>query len=466
MSALETATRIRHRQQSSRDAVEATFARIDALNPELGAVVIQDRERALAAAEAADRRAVHGDELPPFHGVPMTIKEQYAVRGWKTTLGIPELADNVAAESEDLVRKLEALGFIIVGKTNVPTGLSDHQTFNPLYGRTNHPLDPSLTPGGSSGGSAAALAAGITEVELGSDIAGSLRVPAHFCGVYSHKPTHGLLTTHLPSAHRPEDMATPGPMATDPAVLSAILPALTGDSARNEPPARLRPARLTRLDQFRVGVWSNDARAPVLAEYAEKIERFADRLAEAGCRVDREVRPANDAALAARTGLTLMFAVMSGYAPPHVVADIAGRRDAYDPEDGRAAACRARGFGLSHLEWHRLDEQRWRDAAAWDELFDSVDLMLLPVYIDAAFAHDTSEPADDRTLVIDGRTRRHDDSFFWIMQAHPAGLPATTMPIGTLSDGRPVGIQIIARRHEDLTALRFAELVTPLSTDS
>ena len=458
MSVLETAARIRGGEQSAQEAVEALFERLDALNSGLNAVVVHDRGRARAHAEAADARAAAGRPLPPFHGVPITIKEQYDVEGWPTTLGLPPMKGHRATQTEPLVERLEALGFIIAGKTNVALALSDHQSFNPIYGRTNHPLHPELTPGGSSGGSAAAVAAGITGFELGSDIGGSLRVPAHFCGIYSHKPTHGLVPTKGPLGVGPVDMATAGPMADDPAVLAAVLPHLSGDT----PPASLRPPRPTRLDEFRVGIWATDDRAPVLAEYAAAIEALARRLTDAGCVVDSEIRPTRDPAAAAATGLTLMFAALSPSMPPPVVAELAATQSAYALDDGDVAACRARGCGLSHLQWHALDEQRWRDAADWDALLQRVDVMLLPVFIDAAFAHDPSEPAGSRTLTIDGRVRRQSESFFWIMQAHPAGLPATTMPIGTLADGRPVGVQVIARRHEDLTALRFAALASAL----
>lgn len=467
MSIFETADQIRRGSLTATDAVEAMFERIDEHNPRLNAVVVADRDRARQLAGHADERRRAGDETRPFDGVPITVKEQFNVAGWATTLGMPALADNVAARNDEVIDRLEALGFIVVGKTNVPFALSDHQTFNPLFGRTVHPFDDRLTPGGSSGGAAAALASGITDLELGSDIGGSLRVPAHFCGVYSHKPTHGLINWCMPGTATHEDVATPGPMATDPRALTAVLGHLVGDRDRNVAPSPLAPPTIgDDLAGVRVGVWADDDRCPISAEYRATIEAFADRLAAAGCSVDGAIRPDNDAGAAAATGQALMWGALSANLPTKVIDIYGVDWQDHDPDDWSFVACRARGLGVPHHRWHELDDRRWRDAAAWRRLFEQVDVMVLPVHLDGAFEHDPSDPAEARTLDVNGQTRIQLEAFFWLMQAHPAGFPATTVPVGATSDGRPLGVQVIADRHRDTTSLRFAELVHDLDLGS
>lgn len=456
MSISETAHRIRTGASSVEEVMEGFIATLKAHNAAINAVVVFDEERARVLAQEA--AAVPADARGPYHGVPITIKEQYDVAGWPTTLGLPDLKDTIAQANEPLVQRLIDLGFIIAGKTNVPVALSDHQTANPLYGLTQSPVDPGLTPGGSSGGSAAALAAGITDLELGSDIGGSLRVPAHFSGVCSHKPTYGLLTTRMPFTLAMEDLATPGPMARDIATLEALLPELIGDPLTFRPALPLQRCDKERLSEFRVALWSDDERCPIASDYKALIDRFAQRLAQAGATVDPGARPDHDAAQAAAVGQRLMWAALSAAMPPPMIAQYADATAGAGDGDWSLETCRAQGLAASHVDWHRWDAMRCRTRSSWNALLSAFDVMIMPIHLDGAFAHDLDRPLEHRVITVDGTQRKQMDAFFWIMQAHPEGLPATTLPIGTLPDGRPAAVQIAARSYGDRTALRFAAL--------
>lgn len=463
LSAMELASAIRNRRIGSLEATYHFIDRIQAERERLNAIVVEDFDRALRAAREADHALSHGVEPRPLHGVPMTVKEQFDVEGLRTTLGLPHLADAPFATRDDaIVSSLRTAGAVILGKSNVPPGLSDHQTFNPIYGLTRNPWDPNLTAGGSSGGSAVAVAAGLSACEVGSDIGGSLRVPAAFCGVFSHKPTWGLLPSHALGCARPGDFSTPGPMArraTDLAPMLHVL--LQRDGALRDLPSLPSPVPRT-LAQYRVAVWADDSRAPVQADISSAIEQFALELERVGAMVNHSARPAADAIECARLGQTLMWAELAGAMPPEMVDGYATKASRFDPEDWSLEACRARGLALTHWQFLQLEERRMQLRAAWNRFFDDYDVLLAPVHISTAFPHDTSEPFSDRSLQVEGRVRPQWDSFFWIMQGHAFYLPATTMPIGLDRSGRPIGIQVITRERHDLMSIRFSELAACL----
>jgi amidase len=196
-SATELARKIRDKEISSRELTDYYIGRIERFDGDLNAVIVRDFQGARDAADAADAALAKGESLGPLHGVPMTIKESYDIAGTPTTWGIPQFKDNIATTDSDTVAKYKAAGAHFMGKTNVPLQLADFQSYNDIYGTTNNPWNTQRIPGGSSGGSAAALAAGMTGLESGSDIGGSIRNPAHFCGVYGHKPTWGVVPAWL-----------------------------------------------------------------------------------------------------------------------------------------------------------------------------------------------------------------------------------------------------------------------------
>src|SRR6185295_14087725 len=219
-TARETADAVRKKHISAGELVSTTLERIDRHNPKLNAIVWQDRDEALARARRADDALARGNVVGALHGVPVTIKESFAYLGSPNTWGLPSLEDAISPRTAVAVERLESAGAIVVGKTNVPVMLGDWQSYNPIYGTTNNPWDLTRTPGGSTGGGAAALAAGLGCLTIGSDLAGSIRIPAHFCGVYGHKPTLGLVSMagFQPgpwdgSPGYPMDLSVAGPLA-------------------------------------------------------------------------------------------------------------------------------------------------------------------------------------------------------------------------------------------------------------
>ncbi|MDG2278986.1 MAG: amidase family protein, partial [Pseudomonadales bacterium] len=232
-SATELAAAIKAKDISSLELTELYIARVEQYDDQINAVVVRDFERGREAAKAADDALARDEDLGPLHGVPMTIKEAYDIEGLPTTWGIPEYQDNIASSDAESVRRLKGAGAVFFGKTNVPLNLGDFQSFNDIYGQTNNPWDLTRTPGGSSGGSAAALAAGLTGLEAGSDIGGSIRNPAHFCGIYGHKPTWGIVPDEghaLPGGYAPPDIAVVGPMARSAEDLALSMDIVAGAS--------------------------------------------------------------------------------------------------------------------------------------------------------------------------------------------------------------------------------------------
>jgi amidase len=272
-SATALAAAIRAREIGSRELLEHYLKRIERHNPALNAIIVSDLHRAKQRADEADVALARGESWGPLHGLPMTVKESFDVIGLPTTWGLTELKDNIPTANALAVDRLLAAGAVIFGKTNVPVLLADSQSYNPVYGTTNNPWDTSRTPGGSSGGAAAALAAGLTGLELGSDIGGSIRNPAHYCGVFGHKPTYGIAP--------PRGQALRGSVAASD--ISVI-----GPLARSAEDLALALDIIARPDPVEAVGWRLDLAAPrgeALADY-----RIAVMLDDPNCEVDREVQ--------------------------------------------------------------------------------------------------------------------------------------------------------------------------------
>src|SRR6516225_8865506 len=294
-SAVEIARLIREREVRATEALEHFLARVEKYNPNLNAVIWLDVGRARERAKAADAALAKGEVWGPLHGVPMTIKESYNVAGSPTTWGDPKLANNVTETSALAAQRLEKAGAVLFGKTNVPLMLADHQSYNAVYGTTNNPWDVSRTPGGSSGGSAAALAAGLTGLEAGSDIGGSIRIPAHYCGVFGLKPTWGVVAPHgqaLPGSNAYADISVIGPMARSADDLEIALDAMAGPDEIDGAAWKvdLPACSAASLRELRVAVKLNDASGDVDSEYVDKLQNLADSLAKRGATV-KEIEP-------------------------------------------------------------------------------------------------------------------------------------------------------------------------------
>lgn len=416
--------------------------------------MVRDFDRALQAAKEADAARARGQE-EPLLGVPITVKESFNIAGLPTTWGIPPFAGFVPHEDAVAVARLKAAGAVILGKTNVPVALGDLQTYNPIYGTTNNPWDPARTPGGSSGGSAAALAAGFGAASLGSDIAGSLRVPAHFTGVYAHKSSFGLLPSrgHVAPPSPPldytRDLSVIGPMARGAGDLAVLMGILAH-------PAVLEPQRYNHLGGFRVLLLDDHPLIPTSAEVRAALDALAADLTAAGVSVSRHSDLLPDPVEAARVYMRLLLAsVAASYPSPAAPAHV-------DPADTSLAAERARGAVLGYRDWVATDAIRARHRAAWARLFGEFDVVLCPPSPTVAFPHDQSPDQWSRTIVIDGVNHAYPDQLVWAGIASAPGLPATVAPIARSHSGLPIGVQILGPLNEDLTPIRFAELLEQL----
>ncbi|MGA8400583.1 MAG: amidase family protein, partial [Stellaceae bacterium] len=267
-SATLLAADLRDRKIGCVELLDFFLARAERHNPKLNAIIVWQIDKARDRARAADEALAKGQRWGPLHGVPMTVKESFNLAGLPTTFGNPAWKDNVPAANSVVVDRLQNAGAVIFGKTNVPYMLSDSQSFNDIYGTTNNPWDVTCGPGGSSGGEAATLAAGLSALGAGSDIAGSLRNPAHYCGVYGHKPTWGLIPTRghaPPGVVTPTDISVVGPMARSADDLALALGILAGPDALQQAAWRVQfPAPRGRsLKDFRVAVWGSAPEAPI-----------------------------------------------------------------------------------------------------------------------------------------------------------------------------------------------------------
>jgi amidase len=398
----------------------------------------------------------------------MTVKESFDVAGLPTTWGIPPFRDYVPSKDALPVRRLREAGAVILGKTNVPLALGDLQTYNAIYGTTNNPWDLERTPGGSSGGSAAALAAGFGALSIGSDLSGSLRVPAHFCGVYAHKPTFGLLPSrgHAVPPEPPldygRDLTVIGPIARSAADLSRVLDVLAQPDSRGDGVAKrfeLPPPRWDRLADFRVLVLDSHPLMPSASDIRQAYRVLSAQLRSAGASVATESDRLPDLADEARMYMRLLLSSISGGVPEPAYQQARVAAATLDPADNSLAAERARGAALSHREWLAADALRARHRESWRMLFNEIDVVVCPPAPTTAFAHDHSPDQWRRTITFDGATHNYADQLVWAGPASASGLPSTVAPIGTSAEGLPIGVQIIGPRFEDRTTLRFAELL-------
>ncbi|MFC4065776.1 amidase [Actinoplanes subglobosus] len=453
---------------SAVELTTAAIARIERLDGDINAVCVPDFDRALAAAGAADAARSRG-ETGPVLGVPMTIKDSIDIAGLPTTWGFPMFKDHTAAVDAVAVARLKAAGAVILGKTNVPLGLGDFQSYNAIHGATNNPWDLARTPGGSSGGPAAALAAGFGALSMGSDIGGSLRVPAHFSGVYAHKPSVGLLPSrgHTFPGTRPlpdlgGDLGVIGPMArsaTDLAMMIRLLADPDDEGLGIAYRTALRPARHDDLGTFRVLVLGEHPLVPVSSEVRAAIDELAAGLEASGATVLRRTPHLPDLAEGARSYMRLLQSTLAATFPPAVYAAGQEAAAALDPSDTSLAAERTRGMVLSHRDWFAADRVRAAQRAQWAELFSHVDIVVAPVSSTAAFPHDHSEPMFRRTIAIDGVRHDYFDQLVWGGIATAPGLPSTAVPFTRTAQGLPIGLQLIGPLFEDHTPIRFAELL-------
>lgn len=449
---------LERRAIGAEELLDLHLARVDALNAPINAVIALDVDRARDAARQFDGQSA-GAGRGLLGGLPMTVKETWGAQGMRTTVGLPFLADNVSDEDSTPVARLRTEGAVIFGKTNVPIAGADHQTANPIYGLTRNPWDVSRTAGGSSGGAAAALAAGLTPLEVGSDIGGSIRIPAHMCGVFGHKGSYGLIPTlghvpPMPGVKAEPELAVAGPMARTAADLELGFDALTC-AGQTVPPSRRE-----RLADFRIALWTGDLPYAASAETRTAIDDLAQALAASGVTVSTTARPDFDPMVSLETYIRSLFSIVLGGQPFRV--DAAERATLGDDALWYADVLEqcASGSGPS---WQALRDSRAMLKAAWESFFRAWDVIVCPVFPTTAFEHDlTGEGIGaqlHRRRQVDGENHVYLSQLSWPGLATVADLPATVVPVPRRAGQLPLGLQLIGPFMEDRTPIRLAALL-------
>ncbi|MDP6343398.1 MAG: amidase [Alphaproteobacteria bacterium] len=462
--AVEQARLIREGKLGAVELLEGHLARYERHNPALNAIIFTQVDKAMARAREADKAMAKGEVWGPLHGLSMTIKDSYDWVGAPSTWGIPEMAENYPERDSVAVRRLEKAGAIIYGKTNIPLLLADWQSFNDIYGTTNNPWDLGRTPGGSSGGSAAALASGMTSLEVGSDIGASIRNPAHYCGVFGHKPTMGVVPQHghqLPGDHSFLDIAAGGPLARGADDLAMIFDVLTGPAGGDAIAWRLElpPSEKTKLSDFKVGVLLDSPVCQQDDELTDQLQATIDALAKAGVRIDARARPDIDLARCQHVYLLLLRAATGTHVSDAAFAENLAGAAGRGADDLSYRAYVDRGVTLYHRDWWQLHNEREAMRLRWAAFFRDYDLLLCPAAASAAFPHDHQGERPERTIPINGTEQPTTDQLFWAGLPGVVLLPAAVAPAGLTRSGLPCGLQIIAGYLRDRTALDFARLM-------
>ncbi|MYD43191.1 MAG: amidase [Gammaproteobacteria bacterium] len=458
-SAVSLARRIRAKEVSSVELLTYFFNRVDQFNGALNAVIWQIREEAMDAAKRADAAIAAGDELGPLHGVPMTIKESYDVKGTPSTWGAPYLKDNIATHDALSVERLRKAGVVLFGKTNVPLLLSDFQSYNEIYGTTNNPYDVAKIPGGSSGGSAATLAAGMAGIESGSDIGGSIRNPAHFCGVFGHKPTWNMLPPRghaTPGILSPSDLSVIGPLGRGAEDVEIATRVMAGPNEIEARGFKLElPEFEKKLGDLKVAVWRDDDMAPVDSSVSARVDMVAEALRSEGAQLNYDARPAFTAEHTHFTYQSLLSATMACRVPEEQYARNLAAAEALDPNDQTLDAVIRRSQVARFRDWIGNNEKRTHIRWAWHKFFEDYDIVLMPIMARSAFPHD-QRPFHERTITVNGAQQAYFLQVFWAGLPTNAYLPSTIVPTGLDDEGMPIGVQVVGPEYGDLTTLGVA----------
>ena len=467
-SAHEILEKIKQGEVSSLEVLESFLAQVEKVNPTINAIVALDIERAKEKAIEADNKINLKSKLGPLHGLPMTIKDAFEVEGIVSTGGNPAWKDNIPKRNAEAVQRLVDAGAIIFGKTNVPFLSSDLQSFNKIYGTTNNPWDLERTPGGSSGGSAAALAAGMTPLELGSDIGGSIRVPAHFCGLYGHKPSYNIISEvgHMPpppgSILTGNGLSVAGPLARSPEDLEIALDVLVAAQEQDSQAwkVKLPKARTKKIKELKIAVWPDEPYAEADDEITSLIKDTAEDLRHAGAKVETVDLPISFEEIDKIYSLLLNPLMLAG-SPKETFETLAKLNESLDPNDVSELAKVARGSVLKHADWVLVNAMRQNMRQKWREFFNKFDVILCPTCITPAFKHNHN-PVHERKLTINGKDDEYLRATLWAGPAVSAGLPSTNVPIGMSSNNLPISMQITGPYLEDKTCLEVAKVVRNL----
>lgn len=451
---------------SAVELMTETIARIVQIDLKINAVVVRDFERALQDAKTADAKIAKGVHLPLL-GIPITVKESFNVSGLTTNWGNTQFKNWYPNQDSLVIRRLKEAGAIIIGKTNVPFMLRDWQTFNDIYGTTNNPWDVKLTCGGSSGGSAAALAAGFITLELGSDLAGSLRAPAAYCGICTHKPTENIIpmsdygppSTNISSAKK--DLAVIGPMARTCQDLALELDILAGPDQRVDGKGyklSLPPPRHKSLSDFRVLAIDTHPLLPTANSVRKAIQQLTEHLIQRGVKIFQETILTTELAKTARTYASLLGARGAAEIPLEIYENNKKMADELAADDMSLKACYLRAHVGTHRDWLFTVQTREDLRLIWRDIFQQFDVIICPVMPTPAFPHDHSQ-IEKRQIEIDGQVVPYHSQYAWVSIATLFGLPVTVIPIGRSEGGLPIGIQIIGDYLEDRSTLQFGALL-------
>jgi amidase len=460
LSATRLAAALRAREIGCLELLDHYIARVERLDPRINAVVVRDFERARTRARTLDQQQ---DRSATLFGMPMTIKESYNVAGLPTTWGAPAHRNSIASSNALAVDRLLDAGVVLFGKTNVPLMLADWQSYNEIYGTTNNPWNLTLSPGGSSGGSAAALAAGLTGIEAGSDIGSSIRNPAHYCGVWGHKPTWGIcppLGQSLGGNVAQADISVIGPLARSAEDLTLALDVMAGaEPIETGWKLELPPPRTATFKGMRVAVMTDHPLSEVDASITTKLTELADFLRREGATVSMTARPDFDLALGHRLYIEMLRATTSARNDAAAIQRWRAEAERLPPHDLSYYAMMARGVSMTHRDFIVANEQRQRMRRQWAAFFRDYDVFLCPVGASPAQPHDHAGERWERSITVNSHRVPATDQMFWAGISCFYLLPATAAPLGFSPDGLPVGVQIVGAQYADRTTIEVAKLL-------
>jgi amidase len=454
---------LRQRHISAVELLELHLQRIEHYNPLLNAIVTPNYDNARRAAAQADTAQAQ-DEDRRLLGLPVTIKDCIYVKGLPTTGGLPERAEAIAEADAPLAARIRAAGAVVMGKTNVPPYAGDWQSNNPLFGRSNNPWDLTRTPGGSTGGGAAAIAAGLTPLGFGADLAGSIRVPAVFCGIYGHRPSQTAVPYrgHFPGSNAPKTMpgmVAQGPLARSAEDLELALDVIAGPDVDEDVAWRLEVplARHNRLTDFRVAVLPQIGWLPVDDEIITALDELATQLGRVGVQV-KVIQPEAFADLRDyfNTYVSILAAWSTTGRPREKCLEEAENERRYASTfDSLAWADGLEASASDYIIWFgRRDQYR----AALRDFFKEWDVLLSPANFVNAFPH-TDAPREERWFNMNGERVRYGWQSVYPSLATLSGHPATAFPFRQTRSGLPIGLQAVGPYLEDRTPIRFAALV-------
>ncbi|MBU2649178.1 amidase [bacterium] len=470
--AVELTRLIREKKISAGDLLEQYIQRYERFNPLLNAIIATSIDAAREKAEDADRATDAGKNWGPLHGLPITIKDNIEVKGMPCTAGSESLKNHRPLKNAALVQKLLDAGAIIFGKSNLPEFGADFQSYNRLHGITNNPWDVTRTPGGSSGGAAAAVATGMTAVEIGNDIGGSIRHPANFCGIYGHKATFGIVPDHgvlppVPGIFNGDytiekDIVVNGPLARSAEDLQLMMDLIVGPEIpdRKAWQIQLPPPRKKAIKDYKIGLWLDDPVCPVDSSVRDCLQKAVDALSKAGVDI-QDKKPQVTFQESYRIFIQLLNAVMGSGAEPEVFEKWLRSESKLSKEDTQYKNQQIRAAIQRHRDWLLVDGERQLLREKWADFFKEYDALLCPATCVAAFPHDHGSWFK-RTISVNGRQEPYTNIMGWAGLTNVVYLPATIAPVGFTPQNLPVGVQIVAPYLEDRTSMHIAHLMADI----